>query len=241
MRRHRAGNDRVSFRVLSAALLHTCAVTEPGGRDAHPAGTGQVTRQRSSRRLLGVEANARLTSFTGLVLLVMLAAEGLTILSIHRLLTWHAAIGLALVPVVAVKLGSTMWRFGRYYWGDVRYRAAGPPHPLLRILGPVVVLTTAAVLATGIAAWVVGPHHGPWVTLHKASFILWFGVMAIHVLAYTPRALRLARADLEQRPRVPHRLQRLGLVAVSVCAGIALGLAAGGLSGGWTAFIHRFH
>jgi hypothetical protein len=218
-------------------------VTDPAGRDEHPAGTGQVVRRRRSRRLLGVEANERLTSITGLVLLAMFAAEGVTVLSVARFLTWHAAIGLAIIPVVAVKLGSTIWRFGRYYWGDLRYRAAGPPQLILRVLGPVLVVTTIAVLATGVTTWVLRPHHGPWLFLHKASFIVWLGVFGIHVLAYTPRALRLARADMERRrlPRVPYRLPRLGLVAASVCAGIALGFAARGISGGWTAVVPRFH
>lgn len=210
-------------------------------RQLHPAGSNEGGRRRSARRSLGVEANSRLTSITGLVLVVMLAAEGLTILSIRQYISWHAAIGLALIPVVAVKLGSTMWRFGRYYWGDLRYRAAGPPHPILRILGPVVVVLTAAVFATGIMAWISGPHHGPWVSLHKASFFGWIAVTAIHVLGHIAQAWRQAREDLEQRPRVPFRPARVGIVAASIGAGIALGLAASRLDSGWTTFAHHFH
>lgn len=245
-----AGDDTTPFRVFSAALLHTYVVTEPvrparapDSGELYPSAISPGGRPRSARRVLGVEANARLTAIAGLVLLVMLAAEGLTILSIRSLISWHAAIGLALIPVVGVKLGSTLWRFGRYYWGDLRYRAAGPPHPIMRLLGPVIVVTTAIVLATGIAAWVAGPHNGPWLSLHKASFVVWFGAMAIHVLAYTRRALRLARDDVH-RPRrtmVPYRPLRLGLVAASICAGVALGLAASGIGSGWTDFVHRFH
>jgi len=41
---------------------------------------------------------------------------------------------------------------------------------------------------------VVGPGNGPWLFLHKASFILWFGVMTIHVLNYAPRLPRLLLA-----------------------------------------------
>ncbi len=213
------------------APLNAAAIAEP------TTGGGAETRAP------GVEANARLTGITGLLLLVMLAAEGVTIVSIHSLLSWHVAIGLALLPPVALKLGSTMWRFGRYYWGDIRYRQAGPPPLVLRVLGPIVVLTTVAVLATGIAAWATGPRVGPWTGLHKASFLMWFGAMAIHVLAHTPRALRLASADTE-RPshrRAPHPEMRLGLVVLSAVAGIGLAFAAGGISSGWSSWPHHLH
>jgi len=52
--------------------------------------------QRAADR--GVEANARLTGSIAAVLLVLLAAEGLTILRVGRLLTWHVFLGMVLVP-----------------------------------------------------------------------------------------------------------------------------------------------
>lgn len=52
----------------------------------------------------GVEANARLTAATGLLLAVMLAAEGFTIVAIHPLLPRHVARGLALIPLQAHSL-----------------------------------------------------------------------------------------------------------------------------------------
>lgn len=42
---------------------------------------------------------------------------------------------------------------------------------------------------------VTGPRQGPWMLLHKASFILWFCAMAIHVLAYVPRLPWLLAAE----------------------------------------------
>src|SRR5579863_2660040 len=65
----------------------------------------------------GVESNARLTAATAAVLLVLLAAEGVTILRIHALLTPHVVIGMLLVPPILLKIGSTGWRFVRYYRG----------------------------------------------------------------------------------------------------------------------------
>src|SRR6516162_11181634 len=83
----------------------------------------------------GVEANARLTGSTAAVLLVLLAAEGVTVLSVHSLLTPHVFIGMLLVPPVLLKVGSTGWRFVRYYRGSGAYRRKGPPPLLLRLLG----------------------------------------------------------------------------------------------------------
>src|SRR5215470_3587314 len=64
-----------------------------------------------------VEANARLTSGTAVVLLVPLAAEGITILRIRGLISVHVFIGMLLVPPVLVKTCSTVYRFARYYLG----------------------------------------------------------------------------------------------------------------------------
>jgi len=109
---------------------------------------------------LGPETNARLTALTGAALLVLLAVEGVTLLSLRAMLSWHIFVGVLVIPVVALKLGSTGYRFFRYYTRRPDYVRAGPPHPLLRLLGPVVVLTTVALLATGIALIVVGPGGG---------------------------------------------------------------------------------
>jgi len=73
-------------------------------------------------RKLGTDANARLTSSTALVLLVLLAVEGVTVLRVGSLLTLHVFIGMLLVPPVLVKLASTFWRFAKYYSGSREYR-----------------------------------------------------------------------------------------------------------------------
>ena len=144
----------------------------------------------------GAEGNERLTVMTGAVLLILLAAEGFTILRLGRLLTLHFFIGMLLLGPVALKAGSVTYRFYRYYTGNVPYRRKGPPAPLLRLLGPCLMLLTAGVFGSGIMLAVIGPSgRHPWLLLHKASFILWFGAMAIHVLAYLPRLPRLLYAE----------------------------------------------
>ena len=56
------------------------------------------------------------------MLLVLLAAEGVTILRVRQLLSPHVFIGVVLIPPVLVKVGSTTWRFARYYTGAPAYR-----------------------------------------------------------------------------------------------------------------------
>ena len=144
----------------------------------------------------GAEGNERLTAMTGAVLLVLLAAEGFTILSLRQLLTPHFFIGMLLLGPVALKAGSTIYRFARYYTGSAPYRRKGPPAPLLRLLGPVVIASTVGVFGTGIALAVTGPAgRQPWLFLHKASFVIWFCAMTIHVLAYLPRLPTLLASE----------------------------------------------
>lgn len=60
------------------------------------------------------------------MLLVLLAAEGVTILSVQRLLTAHFFVGMLLIGPVALKVCSTSYRFVRYYTGAATYRRKGP-------------------------------------------------------------------------------------------------------------------
>ena len=147
----------------------------------------------------GAEGNERLTAATGAVLLVLFAAEGVTILAVRQLLTFHFFIGMLLIGPVMLKAGSTIYRFVRYYSGVPDYRRKGPPAPLLRLLGPFVLATSLAVIGTGVILGYAGSNASFWLFLHKASFVLWFGVMTIHVLVYTWRLPRLVGADLRGR------------------------------------------
>ena len=162
----------------------------------------------------GSEANEQLTAVVATILLVLLAAEGATILRIRSLLTVHAFVGMLLLPVVALKLASTGWRMLRYYLRAEAYVRRGPPHLVLRVLvAPVVVITTVLVFATGVALLALDQTQGTLVGLHKASFVVWLGATAVHVLAHLVELPRVIRA------RVPGLVLRYGLVAASVLAG----------------------
>jgi hypothetical protein len=183
---------------------------------------------------VGTEGNARLTALTGLVLLVLLAAEGATLLRLDRLLSVHVFVGLLLLGPLALKLASTGYRFARYYLGDPEYMRAGPPAPLMRaVVAPILVLSTLTLFGTGVALLAV-PHRGPILLLHKASFIVWFGAMSVHVLVYGLRALRRAAAELHGHyPR--GRTVRAGAATLAVAAGLGVAFAAYPLAHPWLA------
>jgi hypothetical protein len=165
------------------------------------------------------ERNSRLTALTGAVLLVLLAVEGFTLLSLRAMLSLHIFVGVLVVPVVALKLGSTGYRVYRYYARRPEYVEAGPPPLLLRLLGPVVALTTAVLLATGIALVFIRPGGGLVLTLHKASFAVWVAALGAHVLGHIGRLPRVVRADLTGRDELGGSRSRLLLVAAAVVAG----------------------
>ena len=183
-------------------------------------------------------ANARLTATNAAVLLVLLAAEGVTILRVRALLTPHVFIGMVLVPPVLLKMASTGWRFARYYRGVPAYRRKGPPSLPLRLLGPVVVILTVVLLASGVGLLLVSPSSLPLLLkVHKASFILWFGVMTIHVLGHLGEVFRLAPRDGLRRTRrdVTGAAPRQWLIAVSLVAGAMLGFLLLSQVGHWLA------
>lgn len=163
------------------------------------------THDRSAvgaRRLLGggTSGNERLTGATGAVLIVLLAVIGVTILRLGQLLSVHLFVGLLLIGPIALKLASTGYRFARYYTANPRYRRKGPPWLPLRLIAPVVVLSTLVVSATGVALLLIGPSsRGTLLPIHKISFFVWVAFMAIHVLAHLPTVLHALRADYGPR------------------------------------------
>jgi hypothetical protein len=162
-----------------------------------------VLRERRTFRpgLLGGGAagNEQLTAATGVLLIVLLAVLGVTILRIRQLIWPHLFLGLLLLGPVLLKMASTGYRFARYYLRNQSYLAKGPPELILRALAPGVVLSSIAVFASGIVLMFEGPAHRSAALLaHKASFIIWLGLTALHVLGHLPGlrgSLRATRDD----------------------------------------------
>jgi hypothetical protein len=182
----------------------------------------------------GIVGNERLTAGVAVALILLLAVEGVTILFLEPLLSVHLFVGALLIGPVLLKLASTGWRFMRYYTHAPAYVDRGPPHVVLRAIGPVVVVSTVAVLATGIALLALGPQHrDPLLLLHKASFIVWIAFTTVHVLGHL-RGLGAARDDLVAvGHRLPGRGARASAIAGALAAGTALALALMPLFGAW--------
>jgi hypothetical protein len=185
----------------------------------------------------GPGGNSRLTALTACVLLVLLAAEGATLLSLRSFVSWHIAIGMLLVPVVALKLASTGYRFVRYYAGAQAYVREGPPPAPLRLLGPVVVLSTVGRFATGVTRALLGPGTAYVLLLHKASFVVWLGALSLHVLGHLFHLPGLTRPDLGRGDGLPGSRLRLGLVAGAIVAGALIAVASWSLAAPW---VHTF-
>lgn len=173
------------------------------------------------RRLFsgGSLGNEQLTAAVGAVLIVLLAVEGATLLRLRSLLTVHAFVGMLLIPVIALKLGSTGWRMMRYYLRGEEYVRRGPPHVALRVvISPLIVLSTLMVFGTGVALLVLDQRHGTIVLLHKASFVVWFGATGVHVLAHL---VDLGRAFTR---RVPGAATRATVLLASVAVGFGVAM-----------------
>lgn len=219
------GGPAVRAGRLSMVLAQTVATA-----------TGRAERDDAVREGSGGPAgNALLTAWLGVVLLVLFVAELLTLLDVRKLITWHVAIGAILIPPALAKTGSTGWRIVGYYRGRPDYRRAGPPPLLLRVLGPLVVAGTLAVLATGVLLVLLGQtvsrevlltvagFRGSWLTLHQGTFVVWAVATGLHLLARFVPALRLVGHQAFAGRRVPGRVLRTGIVGL---AGVAAVLAA---------------
>ncbi|HUY58729.1 MAG TPA: hypothetical protein VMV16_03385 [Solirubrobacteraceae bacterium] len=215
----------------------------PAGR-TRPAGG---TRRSRRYRLFGggTSGNEQLTAVAGALLLVLFAALGITIIRIGQLLWWHLFLGVLLVGPVALKLGSTSYRFTRYYTANAAYRRKGPPDPVMRMLAPFVVLTTVAVFFTGLLLLVDGPYaSGTLRLLHKLTFFMWLIAVGLHVLGHLvelPGSLKAVSRDEVRTARLPGSSGRTLAVAGSLIVGLVLALLFLPDAHSWTAVgLHPF-
>lgn len=167
------------------------------------------------------EGNERLTALTAVVLLVLLAVEGVTIVWLRPFLAVHLFVGLMLIRPVTLKLGSTGYRFARYYTHNAHYRRKGPPPPLLRWTAPAVVLSTLVVLASGVWLLLAGPRSRDAVLpIHKVGFIVWLSFTSVHVLGHVAALPRVAVA--EYTSPAAGRGWRAFALTVALAAGLAV-------------------
>jgi hypothetical protein len=197
----------------------------------------------------GTDGNEQLTTVTGGILIVLLAVIGFTIPQLSQFISVHLFVGFLLIGPVMLKMASTGYRFLRYYTGNIEYRRKGPPELALRLIGPLVVLTTVVVFATGVVLLFTGPNHrDPWLMLHKVSFIAWLVFMALHVLGHLPavaRAFGIGRRGSEQLAgAAPGVTGRWIAIVGALVAGAVLAIALIPDFAAWTAhsvFVHHHH
>jgi hypothetical protein len=178
----------------------------------------------------GTYGNELLTAITGGVLILILAALGVTIIRIGSLLWVHLFVGLLLIGPLALKLSSTGYRFVRYYTRNPSYVEHGPPELALRLLAPLVVLSTLVVFVSGIVLLFAGPSARPtWFPIHKDSFFAWLAIMAVHVLGHLPAVgagfeAEYGPAALREEHAVPGRSGRSLALASALVLGLVLAL-----------------
>jgi hypothetical protein len=142
-----------------------------------------------------------------------------------------------LLDPLALKLSSTGYRFARYYARTPPYVSDGPPVLGLRLLAPVVVVTTVALFGTGVALLITGPGNGELQFLHKLSFIVWVAFVSVHILGHLFELPRLATPDWRHSEPEVARLAGAGprilLLAGAVTGGLALGFRGLSVAGSW--------
>jgi hypothetical protein len=183
------------------------------------------------RRLIsgGTTGNELLTAATSAVLLVLVAVIGVTIIALGPLLWVHLFVGMLLIGPIVLKLSSTGYRFVRYYTANAAYRIKGPPPLPLRLIAPIVVISTVVVLASGVALLFAGPSsRGTLLPIHKVSFIVWVAFTGLHILAHLPAIPRALRADYRSSAHpLDDRNGRIGRIlslASALTAGVVLAI-----------------
>jgi hypothetical protein len=191
------------------------------------------------------DGNKRLTAAVGVLLLAPGLLEIATVLlGVHTLMSWHVFVGVALIPLVVLKLATTGWRFSRYYTGSRAYVAHGPPQAAMRLLAPLFVVATVVLFGSGVA---MGLFHGHALQiarrLHGPASVIWLGLLGLHVLVYLGRALRDTADDV--RPAdptpVPGKTGRRYALATAVVCGLVLGGALVPAQHRWVNIRHDHH
>jgi hypothetical protein len=181
------------------------STASPAPKRTRPRGTPR--RGFDAARALfggGIDGNEQLTAMVSVILVLLLAALGVTIVRVGQLLWLHLFLGLLLLGPVLLKLASTGYRFARYYLRTALYVSKGPPMLALRAMGPLLVLSTVVVFVTGVVLLFDGPRNRATpLLIHKVSFIVWLVLFGLHLLAHVPglpRSLRAVRLGAEEPP-----------------------------------------
>src|SRR6266571_843407 len=154
----------------------------------HPSKAMHLEHKEEEKHV-GVIGNERLTALVSLMLLVLIIVELVTSAFLCTWLPAHTIVGVILAGPLLVKMGSTGWRFLRYYTRVPAYVRRGPPPLVLRVLGPVLLVTTLVMVGSGIGLVVTGPLQ-PFLLTHVFSALVWLPLIAVHSLAHLQQVPR---------------------------------------------------
>jgi hypothetical protein len=167
---------------------------------------------------VGPAGNRRLTSLTATVLLALLILQVASAV-VFALLSYNLAalggpvydvvrpvhffVGFLLMPVIAIKLASTGYRFGRYYTRNRAYHEAGPPRPVPRLIAPILIVSSVTLFGSGVEMWSFRNQFGyAWTAIHNASAFVFVATLILHIVLHVREAHREAAADLAGMPIV---------------------------------------
>ena len=202
----------------------------------HPRGFKQPSHPSEARHLehkdeekhVGVIGNERLTALVSLVLLMLISVELVTSAFLRIWLPAHTVVGVLLVGPLLVKMSSTFWRFFRYYTRAPAYVRRGPPPLVLRVLGPVLLVTTVVMVGSGIGLVVTGPSQ-VFLLAHVFSALVWLPLIAAHSLAHWSQGKRnladdwiTRRGSAERRGRGLRLGVNLGALLLGIIAAVLL-------------------
>lgn len=168
-----------------------------------------------------VDQNERLTAIAGGLLFVLILVELFITASLDGLTTEHIFVGILLSGPLVVKMLSTGYRFVRYYTKSSAYVQKGPPNILLRLMAPLLVLTTILVFISGYG--LAFGHDGRlFGKIHALSVTLWIPLVAVHAYAYIRKVPALIGADWKSRSthQVPGQKARLGINFAGLVVGV---------------------
>jgi hypothetical protein len=173
-------------------------------------------RPRRARARLNPDGNERLTAAVGVLLLVPIVVELVSVLlGVHTFMSLHVFVGLLLIPLVLLKLTSTGWRFARYYLRSDAYVAFGPPMLVMRLLAPLLVAATVVLFGSGVAMGIVkGQALVVARRLHGPTSVVWIVLVGVHVLFYVKRSLLKGTEDITAASRASVRGARGRVYAV---------------------------
>lgn len=204
----------------------------------------------SARVTAGVVGNTRLTSLAGVVLLALITLQVASSV-VFALLAYnlplpvgplydvvrpvHFFVGFMLMPLIALKLASTGYRFLRYYSGNPDYHDAGPPRAVPRLIAPALIASAIILVASGVEMWSYqNQFRLPWTAIHNVAAFTFVSVVTLHIVLHVREAHRHAAADLAGIPPPasmqtgppPGAMTRRALLGGGVVFGAALGMGA---------------